>query len=116
MLPLSLTNRGPSNSPCSMYASKNVRSAEPQRWHLSWRIAGLLYCPRRSGVVYLNVFLADEAPCGGPVAAEDGQRPVMAAGESDGISHGYRPHPVARVRRSEEHTSELQSLRHLGCR
>src|ERR1035438_8842036 len=53
-----------------------------------------IFRPCGSGVAYLNVFLADEAPCGGTVAAEDGQRPVMAAGESDGISHGYRPHPA----------------------
>src|ERR1035441_3376633 len=43
----------------------------------------------------------------------DGQKQAAVAGQ---IERQIRPLPVVAVGRSEEHTSELQSLRHLVCR
>src|SRR5258705_4566526 len=38
------------------------------------------------------------------------------ASPSDSITEAIRKFPLSLTRRSEEHTSELQSLRHLVCR
>src|ERR1035441_10901227 len=59
------------------------------------------------------------APDEPEVLAGGDQEPEHAAGEEKGDDHGYRPAvalPDPLVDRSEEHTSELQSLRHLVCR
>src|SRR5205814_5805586 len=69
-----------------------------------------------------SVGLADGASPSDTAAGEDGEllRKVVAAalgGErAGGTPELSRHHDQRRVQRSEEHTSELQSLRHLVCR
>src|SRR5438045_7246076 len=51
------------------------------------------------------------------VTADDGRiRPPLASLASREANHGRRYSSVGDGLRSEEHTSELQSLRHLVCR
>src|SRR5438045_7066886 len=56
---------------------------------------------------------------GGPGGAE-GARPEDRCTPAGGVREGHQrpglPAAARAVRRSEEHTSELQSLRHLVCR
>src|SRR5205814_3464659 len=53
-----------------------------------------------------------DCPSGAGLHGRRAHAPRHAPGDADGGGTGER----ARVERSEEHTSELQSLRHLVCR
>src|SRR5438045_7527524 len=84
--------------------------------------------PNIQGRVYPAALAGDLYPAGIPIVAEDELEAVIAQHEAEevvfaysDVTHEHVMHLGSRAlaagaSRSEEHTSELQSLRHLVCR
>src|SRR5205814_3864641 len=85
-------------------------------------VSVLIPPPPRSTLFPYTTLFRSPAPPPGPHEAERRHavphpaRSVSANGRSRQYRQGHHGHPRGPRPRSEEHTSELQSLRHLVCR
>src|SRR5262245_64680474 len=99
----------PRPSPIGAFLSR----AWPPLAKLSARRAGN---PAHRGADIVWVFWQTRAAVVRPINPRPAQSPIRPCGSALRSQQRARQHRPAGLQRSEEHTSELQSLRHLVCR